>query len=241
MSRDLAFRYRACALRRRLFMKTTNCIALSVAMVLVAACGHEEPPKTAYQAAPPTPPAEALSATTPMVGSTSADAPREGPRVGNAEAQPVTPMTDGQILEMTHVANLGEIEKAKLALSKTTNPRLRSVAQMVVQDHSQADDKAMVLGKKWNLERGPSAASESLEADEQHAAQTLRGVEAGRDFDADYIAMQVREHQALLDRLDQKLVVGATNPDLKAYLVQVRAAVASHLRLERDLQGNLQP
>jgi putative membrane protein len=224
-------------------MKTTNCIALSVAMVLVAACGHEEPPKTAYQAAPSTPPpapAEALSATTPMVGSTSADAPREGPRVGNTEAQPATPMTDGQILQVTHVANLGEIEKARLALSKTTNPRLRSVARMVVQDHSQADDKAMVLGKKWNLERGPSGASDSLEADDQHAVQTLR-VETGQDFDADYIAMQIREHQALLDILDQKLVVGTTNPDFKAYLVQFRAAIASHLRLERDLQGNLQP
>ena len=227
-------------------MKTINGITLSVAMMLAAACGHEEPPNTAYQATPSTPPtpqpapSEAASATTPTVGTTSADAPREGPRVGNAEAQSATPLTDGQILQVTHVANLGEVEKAKVALSKTTNPRLRSIVQMVVQDHSQADDKAMILGKKWGLERGPSPASDSLDADEQHAAQTLRA-EAGQDFDGHFIAMQIREHQALLDIFDQKLVVSATNPDLKAYLVQVRAAVASHLRLERDLQGNLQP
>ena len=227
-------------------MKTINRVALSAVMVLVAGCGHEEPSKTAYQAAPPPAPAQAeapvadVPASAPSVAaSTSADMSAQRPSMGNTEAQPVKPPTDGQILQVTHVANLGEIEQAKLALSKTTNPRLRSFAQMVVQDHSQADSRAMVLGKKNNLEREPSPASESLDSDTERVTRMFKA-ETGADFDNDYADAQIREDQALLETLDQKLIVNATNADLKAYLIQLRAAVASHLRLAQDLPRTLQ-
>jgi putative membrane protein len=43
----------------------------------------------------------------------------------------------------------------------------------------------------------------------------------------------------VLDMLDQKLIVGATNSELKAYLNQVRTAVASHLQHAKDLQSQI--
>jgi putative membrane protein len=236
-------------------MKTTHTIASSLALMLAAACGNSEPAKTAYEA-PPSPPAvgfppqgsvhpspEAMteppaSVNTPP-GPTSADVPREGPRAGNAEAQPAIPLTDGQILQITHTANIGEIDQARLALSRSKDARVRSLAQMMVQDHSQADKKGMVLAKKENLERAPSAASESLESDTQSTTGTLKANPAA-DFDKSYVDAQIREHQAVLDTIDQKLVVNATNPDLKAYLTEIRAAVASHLKHAQDVQSELQ-
>ncbi len=116
---------------------------------------------------------------------------------------------------------------------------MRSLAQMMVRDHSQADKKGMVVAKKGKIERDPSPTSESLESDAQVATRTLRA-ETGADFDKDYVDTQVREHQATLDTLDQKLIVNATSPDLKAYLVEVRAAVAAHLQHAQELQKDLQ-
>jgi putative membrane protein len=233
-------------------MKTTHTIASSVALMLAAACGNSEPPKTAYEAPPavgfppqgsvhPSPDAmtEPPAPVNPVPGPTSADVPREGPRAGNAEAQPAIPLTDGQILQITHTANLGEIDQAKLALSRSKDARVRSLAQMMVQDHSQADKKGMVLAKKENLERSPSSASESLESDAQSTTGTLKADPAA-DFDKSYVDAQIREHQAVLDTIDQKLVVNATNPELKAYLTEVRAAVASHLKHAQDVQSELQ-
>ena len=223
-------------------MRTIHSIALTAAMTLAVACGHEdEPSKTAYQAAPTPSPvqAEPPAAATPVAGPTSADVPREGPSAGNAEAQPVTPLTDGQILQITHTANAGEIEQAKVALSKTKDARVRSLAQMMVRDHSQADSKGMVLAKKESLDREPSPTNDALESDAQGATRTLKA-EMGGDFDKDYVDTQIKEHQAVLDVLDQKLIVGATNANLKAYLSEVRAAVASHLQHAQDVQRNMQ-
>ncbi len=226
-------------------MKTTSTIASSLVLLLAAACGHEEPAKTASDTPPaenpqpapapaPPPPTNA----TPVAGPTSADVPREGPTAGNAEAQPVTPMTDGQILEVTHTANAGEIEQAKIALSRTTDARVRSFAQMMVRDHSQADKKGMVVAKKAGVERTTSPASQSLETDTDGATGTLK-TDSRTDFDKDYVATQIREHQSVLDAIDKTLLTDATSPDVKAYLSEVRAAVAAHLQHAQDLQSEL--
>ena len=140
--------------------------------------------------------------------------PREGPTAGIAEAQPAMQLTDGQILEITHAANVGEIDQARLALSRTTDSRVKSLAQMMVQDHSQADKKGMVVAKKANIEREPSAVSQSLKSDVDSATGTLKP-EPKADFDKNYVDTQIREHQSVLDAIDQKLMVNASNPDLK--------------------------
>jgi hypothetical protein len=100
-------------------MKTTHTIASSIAFLLAAGCGNSEPAKTAYEAPPaqglaaqgsvhPSPDAmtESPAPANTVAGPTSADVPREGPRAGNAEVQPAIPLTDGQILQITHTANV---------------------------------------------------------------------------------------------------------------------------------------
>jgi len=238
-------------------MKTTHSIAVSFAIMLATACGgQDQPAKTANEApAEPTPvqqtaqqnPAplteapvgEAPAPGGPASGLTSADVPREGARAGNAEAQPALALSDGQILEVVHTANVGEIEQAKLALTKATDARVRGLARMMVQDHTQADKKAMVLAKKDNIERDTSPTNEVLQGDAEGGTRSLKAAPAG-SFDLDYVNTQVHEHQAVLDTIDQKLIVSASNPDLKAYLAEVRAAVASHLQHAEDLQKSLQ-
>jgi putative membrane protein len=226
-------------------------IASSIALILAAACGHEEPAKTASDTASaqnsepsPQPSPGPLAQTAPMTasptaGPTSADVPREGPAAGIAEAQPAMQLTDGQILEITHAANVGEIDQARLALSRTTDSRVKSLAQMMVRDHSQADKKGMVVAKKANVEREPSAVSQSLKSDVDSATGILKS-EPRADFDKNYVDTQIREHQSVLDAIDQKLMVSASNPDLKGYLAEVRAAVASHLQHAQDLLSQLQ-
>jgi putative membrane protein len=235
-------------------MKTTHSVAVSFAIMLATACGQEQPARTANQTpadpAPQTaqqnpaplteaPPGEAPAPGGPVTGLTSADVPREGPRAGNAETQPAVALTDGQILEVVHTANVGEIEQAKLALTKATDARVRGLARMMVQDHTQADKKGMMLAKKDTIERDTSSTTEAIQND---AEGTTRSLKAGpaTTFDVDYVNAQVHEHQAVLDTIDQKLIVSASNPDLKAYLVEVRAAVASHLQHAQDLQKTLQ-
>lgn len=237
-------------------MKIVQPIAFSVAMSLVA-CGYDEPSKTAYEASsparyPPSTPqanAAAIEATGTAVsggGPTSADEHHEGASPGNPaatekgaeEAQGGTMLTDEQVLQLAHTANVGEIDQAKLALLKSKNTRVRDLAQMMIRDHRQSDNKGAVVAKKDNLTRAPSEANDSLKSDDESATRTLR-TEPDADFDKNYVDMQIREHQALLDSLDQKLIANVKSADVKAYLLEVRAAVASHLQHAQDLRTDL--
>ena len=237
-------------------MKIVQPIAFSVAMSLVA-CGYDEPSKTPYQASSPasyppsTPQAnaavnEATGTATSGGGPTSAEVPHAGAspesRVatekGAEEAQGSTMLTDEQVLQLAHTANVGEIDQAKLALSKSKDTRVRDLAQMMIRDHTQSDSKGAVVAKKDKLTRAPSQANDSLKSDAEGATRTLR-TEPDADFDKNYVDTQIREHQALLDSLDQKLIANVKSADVKAYLIEVRAAVASHLQHAQDLRTDL--
>jgi putative membrane protein len=235
-------------------MKTTKTIsmgALGFTLALaVGACAHDEPAKTASNqegpitanpAGAPTqpPPMQPQLESNPTAGPTSADVPREGPNAGNTEAQPMPTLSDGQILEVAHTANVGEIEQAKIALLRSKDARVRKLAQMMVRDHTQADDRGIVVARKANLERQDSPMSTSLRTDADGATQTLRAA-AVTDFDKDYVDAQVREHQSVLDTLDQKLIPTAQDANVKSYLLTTRAAVASHLQHSEELQRDLQ-
>ena len=225
-------------------------MAIGTLIMLVAACAHEETAKTASTPPPVAPAPAQTSETTGAAamenGPTSADVPREGPNAGNdtgsgggtMEPQSASSMSDGQILQVTHVANTGEIDQGKLALVRSKDVRVRGFAQMMVHDHTQADTNGMILAKKESIERERSTTSEQLASDATSATVTLKA-DPAVEFDKSYVDTQVKEHQAVLDMLDQKLIVNATNHALKSYLAEVRTTVASHLRHAQELQSEM--
>jgi putative membrane protein len=148
-------------------------------------------------------------------------------------------LTDEQILEVTHTANQGEIEQAKLAQSKSTDARVKKLAAMMLKDHAAADAKGMAVGRKGNLTPAPSSTSTSIESDAQSATSTLSS-QTGVDFDKAYVDVQVKEHQAVLDMIDQKLLPDAKSPDVKAFLTEVRPKIAMHLQHAQQLQSAMQ-
>ncbi len=151
-------------------------------------------------------------------------------------AEAMGTLTDEQIVEITHTANAGEIEQARLAQTKAKDGRVKRLAAMMIKDHSDADMKGMKLAKKASLTPSDSPTSTSLKSDAESNTASLK-TQTGADFDKAYVDTQVKEHQAVLDMIDEKLSPNAKNADLKAYLTDVRAAVAMHLQHAKDLQS----
>jgi putative membrane protein len=151
----------------------------------------------------------------------------------------LAPLSDDQIMRVVHGANAGEIEQAKLAQSRARDARVKKLAAMMVKDHTEADAKAMSVEKMVSLTPAPSPTSTALESDALTATRVLRS-QTGAEFDRGYVDTQVKEHQAVLDTLDQKLIPAARNPEVKAYLAEVRSKVAMHLQHAQELQSALQ-
>ena len=62
---------------------------------------------------------------------------------------------------------------------------------------------------------------------------------SGAAFDKAYIDHEVAYHQQVLDAVDNTLIPGAKNEQLKALLVKVRPAFVAHLEHAKQLQTKL--
>jgi putative membrane protein len=234
-------------------MKTRQILILSsTALVSLAAmgCGGSDQPQakspdqtTVAMVPPPPNPPEPVSVPGASTVGREGDPSQTPPAAlsaGNGpsptEAQPS--FSDAQILEITHTANVGEIEQAKLAQAKGRSANVKKFASMMLKQHSEADAKGMKIAKAAGLTLATSPTSENLANDAEHNTAAMK-TQTGLDFDHAYVDAQVNEHQAVLDTIDQKLVPSAQSADVKSYLADVRTAVAMHLQHAKDLQNDL--
>jgi len=176
---------------------------------------------------PPTPP-EAVdagnpdAAVAPAAVAVKSDAPK-------ADA-----LTDEQIAAVTEASNSAEIEQAKLAQLKSKNAAVKRFSAMMLAHHGEAKKSQ----DKLKLSTADSALSTTLGTDAATTMTTLKKAE-GKDFDEAYAASQVEAHRKLLTAIDAQLLPGVKNPDLKAYLNDIRPKVAHHLQAAEDLQQSL--
>jgi putative membrane protein len=148
------------------------------------------------------------------------------------------PLTDAQILQITHTANAGEIAQAKLAQEKAKDPRVKKLAAMMLTEHTDADKKGGDVAKKEGLMLSDSTTSTTLKTDGEYTADDLRS-KMGADFDKAYVDAQVREHEAVLDMIDGKLLPASKDKEVKSFLDAVRPKIAEHLKHAQKLQADL--
>jgi putative membrane protein len=143
-------------------------------------------------------------------------------------------LSDPQIVAIADSVNKGEVEQAKLAVRKAKDAQVKQFAQMMVTDHEGAMNKT----KQLNITPETTQTSTQLQTDSQNAIQSLNG-QTGTDFDKAYIDLQVKEHQQVLNDLDQKLIPNAKNAELKKQLTDLRPKIAAHLQQAEQIQQKL--
>jgi putative membrane protein len=143
-------------------------------------------------------------------------------------------LTDPQIAHVAVTANSIDVETAHLVESRTTTPRVREFARTMITDHTAVNEQAAALAQRLGVTPEENAVSRSLQADAESARAELEGL-SGEEFDRAYIEREVAYHQAVLDALDQTLIPGSTNEELRGLLQQVRPAIAAHLGHARSL------
>lgn len=161
-----------------------------------------------------------------------------GSTAGSAGATPAVTLTDDQILQVLHVANLGEIDQAKHEQAKGKDAKVKAFAAMMVKDHTAADTKGTELAKQAKLTPSDNPVSTQIKTDGDKTMEQLKA-QTGADLDRAYMDAQVKEHQAVLDTIDTKLMPNAKDANLKAMLTEVRPKIEAHLKAAQDLQKTL--
>jgi putative membrane protein len=170
------------------------------------------------------------SATTPSSTAAGEVAPTNGPVAA-------TPPADANILAVLHEANQGEIGAAKLALTSSSNPQVKSFAHQMIRDHTKLDKAGDSVAKATNITPAPPA-NDSLEAHVQQESQTLSAAGKGPGFDKQYMDAQVQDHQTVLAMLRQ-FEGQAQNPQVKAAVSSAIPIVQGHLDRAKKLSATL--
>jgi putative membrane protein len=146
--------------------------------------------------------------------------------------------SDPQIAGIVVTANQIDIDAGKLAKAQSKTKEVQDFAQQMITDHTAVNKQAAALAKKLGVKPEDSDTSKSLKQAAADATKKLKGLK-GAQFDQAYIDNEVAYHQQVLDAIDKVLIPSAQNAELKALIVKVRPAIATHLEHAKHIQASL--
>ena len=145
--------------------------------------------------------------------------------------------SDGQIVGFVDAVNKAEIDQAHVALQKAKDPQVKAYAQMMINQHGQAQQQMQrSLGSNITAETTPQVTQ--LQNDAQSKLSELQQ-KSGADFDRAYIDLQIQEHQQVINTLDGQLLPAARDSQLKQQLTALKPELQHHLQRAQAIQTHL--
>lgn len=155
-----------------------------------------------------------------------------------AEAPEVPALTDSEIAHIVVTANAIDSTMGELASTRAENAAVKSFAATMVTDHGAVNQQAVELAQRLGVTPQANDMSRQLQQGADDVRTRLAGL-TGAEFDRAYMQREVEYHQAVIDALDNALIPGARNAELKALLESARPAFVAHLERAREVQGGL--
>lgn len=133
------------------------------------------------------------------------------------------PVSEEDAAWAVKVANGGmtEAELSKVAAEKATTERLKNFANMMVTDHTKANDQLKQIAASANI-----TLPANLSDDSQKKLDKLNKA-SGKDFDKDYIDDMLDGHKSTVDALE-KGIKDLKNEALKNFATQTLPVVQMH-------------
>jgi putative membrane protein len=126
-----------------------------------------------------------------------------------------------------------EINLARLATERATNPQVKEFAEMMVKDHQAAADELKQAASAANVQVNPPAELDNDHKDLQEDLSKL----SGRDFDRKYIDAMVDEHQEAVNELEKK--TDSDNIEIRQWTSKTLPTVRQHLDRAKQIQDSL--
>jgi putative membrane protein len=145
-------------------------------------------------------------------------------------------LNDAQIAHIAYTADNIDIHAAQQALKKSKNKDVRAFAQDMVRDHTAVNDKALALVKKLKVTPEDNRTSQSLSKQAADKSAELAKLN-GAAFDKAYIDNEVAYHKTVDDALQNTLIPGASNSELKDLLTTGLKIFQGHLQHAEQVAG----
>ena len=131
---------------------------------------------------------------------TTASNPPAGGAVGTAGSEDHNVSNgDKDFVKDIATANIAEVELGRMAQDRAVNPDVKKFAQMMVDDHTKANESLTTLASQRNIPVPSAMDDKHNDLREKLAAKT------GPDFDRDYIDAMVDGHKDVLDKIGSRV------------------------------------
>lgn len=117
---------------------------------------------------------------------------------------------------------MAEVALGKLALTKTSNEKIKDFATMMVADHGKANDELMAIAKTKNITL-PAAVDSTHQKKMDKLTKMIE-----KDFDKAYVDAMIDGHKKTLSLMQEESNNGK-DADLKAFATKTAPIVQMHL------------
>src|SRR5690606_27140709 len=127
---------------------------------------------------------------------------------------------------------LAEVSAGQLAVKNASNQDVNDFGQMMIDDHSKANEELKALASQKGITL-PTATSDEKTNDLQKLSE-----KTGADFDKAFMDQMVKDHKKTID-LFEKAEKNAKDADIRAFAQKTLPTLRSHLDRAQQLQDQL--
>jgi putative membrane protein len=129
-------------------------------------------------------------------------------------------------------AGMMEIQAGSLALTKASSTKVKEFAQMMIDDHTKANEelKSLATGKNITL---PASISDKHQKKYDDLAE-----KTGTDFDKAYTEMMVKDHKDVVDMF-KKAAADCEDQQIKAWAAEKIPALEHHLSTAENINNEI--
>lgn len=155
-----------------------------------------------------------------------------------AAAAASKPLSDGEILQVLETLNTGEVRQARLAQRNAVRGEVRDAAEMIIEDHSRANQQVQQIAESRDFELEESPLSRGLEAQANEIRDDLAQL-SGPEFDCTFLQDQVELHELALDTVNSDLLPEADSSEVREVLNETAPKLEQHSEAARQSIASL--
>src|SRR5262245_25904894 len=155
------------------------------------------------------------------------------------ELVPGLTLSDSNIVDLLDRLDESEMDAARLAQTKASDPQVQAFAGRVLNEHRELTEANGRLAGQLSLQPEPSSLVSHLQQAHEQAMRKLRAL-SGPAFDRAYVEHEIRQHVWAFNFLETT-AESESNLPLKQELVRTGPDLLSHISAARALERHLGP
>ena len=153
-------------------------------------------------------------------------------KVMTADTTKMAVMSDTTFATKAAIGGMAEVALGKLALTKTSDAKIKDFANMMVMDHGKANAELKTIAKNKNM-----MLPATVDAEHQAKMDSLKAL-SGAAFDKGYTAVMIEGHKKTLALMQGEAASGK-DADLKAFAAKTAPVVQTHLDAINKISAGL--